>query len=796
MEVINPTASHKHQIKIQGAHVNNLKDINVSIPRPGLVGIVGVSGSGKSSLAFEIIAREGQRQYFESLSNYVRKFLPKSNRPNVDLIDGISPTIVLDQRPAGKSPRSTVGTMSEVSPYLRLLFARNGTPVYDSSHFSFNSPKGACPDCKGLGKVPQIDLTKIIDLNKSLNEGAVLLKDWAVGGRMHNIVMQTGFFDMDKKLKDFSKDDLDKLLHSPKISMKDVIPGLVQNWSFEGVVTRLQRRNRNANRGPSQSDLKMFKFARCETCHGYRINPAALKVRIRGLEYSIGELSDMEISQLYEILMKLSRDNEKETLLPNAQNILPRLLTQLKGLIDVGVGYLSLNRSTSTLSGGEAQRIRLARQLAIDLTHIIYVLDEPTRGMHAQDVHNIIEIVKRLSRRNTVVVVTHNKEFIDACDWLVELGPSAGSTGGEIIASGPKKEVISNKTTVTSGLFDGRFMSEQKDSANPLEGTQWVAFNNLNSNNLQDISIQIPIGKLTAITGVSGSGKSSVVSEISSLQDTQVAMQNLRLDETKEPSKSQMTAKQLQITYINQAVPGKNARATVATYLKVQDLIRKEFATANNVETGVFSYNSQGACSECNGAGKITVDMHFLGSLSSTCPKCEGRRYNEQALKYTLKGKNIADVLNMDIKTAYEFFKSNAKILSRLEIMLQLGLDYLKLGQALNTLSGGEGQRLRIGRHLDQTGEMIILDEPSAGLHAKDIARLQELLHLLVHNGQTVVIVEHNLTLIKASDWIIDLGPGGGSNGGEVVIAGTPEDVTKCKRSVTGKWLHEILMKI
>lgn len=741
-------------ISIKGAREHNLKNIDIEIPRNRVVCFVGVSGSGKSTIAFDIVAKEGQRQYFESLSSYARRYLQKSNRPNIDDIKGISSTVVISQDRLMKNPRSTVGTVTETYTYLRLLYSRVGWPPMDSSFFSFNHPDGLCPRCKGLGRAMDVDVDKLINVSQSLNEGAIKYSNWRVGSMYWKIVRESGYFDMAKKLKDFSKEEMAKLLYSKKETLEDRVGNGVIHPTFKGIITHLHSRGSSAVREVNDEEIGYFKYIDCPECQGLRLSQKALAVKLNGL--NIGEVGNLPIYDCLKFVQGIQH--------PHAQVIKPRLEAQLQHLLNVGVGYLSLNRTTNTLSGGESQRIKMARQLGCDLTETIYVLDEPTAGLHPRDVDKVIENLKRLrDGGNSVLVVEHDPEVIKSSDYIIEIGPGGGKKGGNIISTGTLAEVIANPASVTASYLDGGGLIEIAHEVREKNGSLKIV--NAGTHNLKDLSLEIPTGVLVALTGVSGSGKSSLVEEI--------CKQN-----------------QERIILVDQSAVGANQRGCIATYTGTFDIIRKLFSQASGVSVSEFSYNSSGACEECKGLGYMDIDMNFLGDIKIKCPKCEGKRYKPEVLKYLYNGKNINEVLESTVEEALVFFLQK-DIKSRLCILSEVGLDYIELGQSLNTLSGGESQRLKFASRLQSKGEFYILDEPTSGLHFVDIEKLLKLLNRLVDNGNTVLAVEHNLKVIAASDWVIDLGPEGGDKGGEVIVQGTPLDVANCEKSYTGRYLKK-----
>ena len=742
------------QIVIKGARENNLKGVDLVIPRNQVVCFVGVSGSGKSTIAFDIIAREGARQYFESLPAYARRYLPKSNRPNVEELRGISASIIISQDRVHGNPRSTVGTLTEAYTYLRMLYSRVGLPSMDSSYYSFNHPYGACKKCKGLGRAVEVNVNKVIDRNKSLNEGALRPSDWYVGGRQWSIVKATGYFNMDEKLRDYEPRELDRLLYAPPEMLQSVSGEFIDRWTFQGVVHRIIHRNNNTHRSLSENDMKYFELVDCSECRGGRLNAKSLEVRLNGK--NIGEVGNMPLGECLTFVKSITHKN--------AEVIKPRLIDQLQGLISVGVGYLSLNRSADTLSGGEAQRVKMARQLGCDLVEMVYVLDEPTAGLHPRDVTKVVQNLKRLrDNGNSVIVVEHDETVIRNADYIVEVGPGGGKNGGEIIYCGELKNCYDKTLTgkYLSGEKGVKAKNEYRNSSGGLEIT------NAARHNLKNVSVKIPTSVLVALTGVSGSGKSSLVEELVGQHGDKVVL-------------------------INQGQVGATKRGCIATYVGAFDKIRQYFAQANRMHPSLFSFNSHGACEQCKGAGIIEMDMNFLGNVQIKCESCGGARYKEKVLKYKYQDKNIVEVLQMTVTEARDFF-DDFEIRSQMGLLAEVGLDYIELGQTLDTLSGGESQRLKLASKLQAKGEFYVLDEPTSGLHFADVEKLLRLLNRLVDNGNTVLVVEHNLDVIKNADWVIDLGPEGGDRGGRVVAAGTPREIAKKKKSYTGQYLSKVL---
>lgn len=741
-------------IKVSGAREHNLKNIFVEIPKHKLVVFTGVSGSGKSSLLFDTIFNEAQREYLESISSYARGSLPKISKANVLSVEGLSPCIVIDQKPLGKNPRSTLGTVTDIYTYIRLLFSRMGTPILDAGEFSYNTPKGACEACKGIGDNFEPILEKFFDFNKTLDEeDCIKHRKFKHGSRYWNIIKATNKFDFTKKLSEFSDEELDLLLYSPPTEYQSKNAGFIQNFKFEGIVTRL-RRNKGDSRGlDSTYDEPFFEIRTCSSCKGSRLNARARAVKIG--DVSIIDVLNMEIFQLYQFVSQLNGQV--------AEEIKPFLLKRLKNLNDLGLDYLSLNRSVATLSGGEAQRVKLSKQLGCALTEVLYVLDEPTLGLHMKDVHKLLEVFKKLvDKSNSVLVVEHNRLLMLQSDYIIDIGPQAGIGGGEIVYCGDVNSTLQQETSTALYLSGKKKIEKTKNKASE----HFIEIKNANLHNLTNISVNIPKHLLVAITGVSGSGKSSLMEVLIK----------------QHPS----------INIIDQSTIGANVRANIATYSGVFNEIRKLFANTNKVDQSLFTFNGQGACPECNGLGYIVMDMHFLGDIHQYCSTCHGTRYKKDVLNYRYHGKNIAEVLEFTVAEAYAFFKTS-KIIKELQLLVDVGLQYITLGQPLSTLSGGENQRLKLASKLTKKGDVYILDEPTKGLHFQDIDHLLKLIQTFIKRKNTIIVVEHNMEVIKNADWIIDLGPGSGKAGGKLIFEGTPEELLQNKQkyqdSETGRQL-------
>lgn len=936
----------KHQIKIQGAREHNLKNINLTIPKNKLVVVTGLSGSGKSTLAFDTIYAEGQRRYVESLSAYARQFLGQMNKPDVDVIEGLSPAISIDQKTTSKNPRSTVGTITEIADYLRLLFARIGRPVcpthgieitsqtveqmvdrileypertrlqilapvvtgrkgehvqvlerikregyvrirvngdmkevtdeiildknkkhsievvvdriivkdgirsrlsdsietalelgegriivdiigeeelvFSELHacpecgfsigeleprlFSFNAPYGACPTCDGLGTNLEVDLDLVIpDWNLSLNEDAIVA--WKpISSKYYPQLLKSVCdhygINMDIPVKDLPKEQMDIILYgSGKEKIRfyyvndfgKVHDKLIQ---FEGVIPNIARRYHETTSDYTRENLAQYMSEKkCPTCKGHRLNEQALAVKIQ--DKHISEVTDFSIKEAIEFFQQLELTEKEQQI---ARMILKEINARLSFLKDVGLDYLTLSRSAGTLSGGEAQRIRLATQIGSALTGVLYVLDEPSIGLHQRDNDRLINALKQMrDLDNTLIVVEHDEDTMLEADWLIDIGPGAGEHGGEIVASGPPEKVMKNKKSLT-----GQYLSGKKFIPLPTERRQsdgrTIDIIGAAENNLKNIDVSFPIGLMTVVTGVSGSGKSTLVNQILyQAVAKQLYRGRYRPGKHKEVRGVEHIEK---IIAIDQSPIGRTPRSNPATYTSLFDDVRDVFAQTNEAKIrgykkGRFSFNVKGGrCEACRGDGIIKIEMHFLPDVYVPCEVCHGKRYNRETLEVEYKGKNIADVLDMRIEEALEFFKNIPKIKRKLQTLVDVGLGYVKLGQPATTLSGGEAQRVKLASELQKRSNgktLYILDEPTTGLHADDIKRLLDVLQRIADNGDTIVIIEHNLDVIKTADHIIDLGPEGGDQGGQIIATGTPEEIAEVKESYTGRYLKPIL---
>ena len=935
----------KNSIVIKGARENNLKNVNLSLPRNKFIVFTGVSGSGKSSLAFGTIFAEGQRKYMESLSSYARMFLGQSQKPDVDTIEGLSPAISIDQKTTNHNPRSTVGTVTEIYDYLRLLFANIGTPYCPHCHkqikqqtidqivdavkeygegakvtilapvvrgqkgsqmklleslkrsgyarveidgsifmlddainldknikhnvnvvidritikegkdarlagsletalkladglvlveenekkelfsinyacptcgwtlgeitprlFSFNAPYGACPTCLGLGYNTDIDENAVLkNSNLSINQGAFNITGWkseegTMAKAYFNALSKQYDIDLDKPVKDLSKEKLKILLYGTKGDKIDVEVVNERNkrfvsTEFEGIVSNLRRRYNETTSEWVKFEIGRFMREQpCVTCHGKRLNESALAVKINGKD--IFDVCNQSVRNLIPLISNLKLDKTKASI---AEPIVKEILARLRFLDDVGLNYLTLSRSADTLSGGEAQRIRLATQIGSGLVGVLYILDEPSIGLHQRDNEKLLKTLKNLKDLgNTLIVVEHDEDTIRSAEYLVDVGPYAGVHGGEIVTAGTVSEVMKNKKSVTARFLRGDDKIEIP--ATRREPRDFLTIKGAKENNLKNIDVKIPTGVFTAVTGVSGSGKSSLINRILfPYLSNQLNNSKLPLGKCDKIENVEVLDK---VICIDQAPIGRTPRSNPATYTGVFTQIRELFASTVDAKTrgynaGRFSFNIKGGrCEACEGAGVKEIEMYFLPDITVPCEVCKGKRYNRETLEVKYKGKTISDVLDMTVEEALEFFKNIPSIANKLQSLFDVGLSYIKLGQPATTLSGGEAQRVKLATELSrrETGRtMYILDEPTTGLHVYDIKKLVAILNRLIGNGNSVVVIEHNLDVIKCADYIIDIGPEGGDEGGTIVATGTPEEVSKCEKSYTGQFLKKIL---
>ena len=932
-------------LEIKGAREHNLKNVDLKIPRDKLVVITGLSGSGKSSLAFDTIYAEGQRRYMESLNSYARQFLGTMDKPDVDQITGLSPAISIDQKSTSRNPRSTVATVTEIYDYLRLLFARIGTPhcpicgrdvvrrtpqsivdsimnleegsrlillapiakakkgefahipeefskkgfararvdgviytldefpeleknikhnieivvdrlvlskemrtrlaqsveqalemtsgileilndetgevkifsqryaceLHPDEHipeleprlFSFNAPQGACETCSGLGTRMEIDPELVLSPNLTISEGAI---------RPYNRVMEKGYriklleevakrhgFSTKVPTKKLSKEAIEIILYGTKTDEKYPIKmnGRVYNMNFEGVIPNLERRHRDTGSEFQRKDIERFmRVRKCQTCGGKRLKPVVLAVTVAGL--NIVEICDLAIDEAVELFKNLELNEQQKFI---STQILKEISSRLGFMNNVGLNYLELSRAANTLSGGEAQRIRLATQIGSGLQGVLYVLDEPSIGLHQRDNDKLIATLKNLRNlHNTVLVVEHDEDTIRAADWLVDVGPGAGVNGGMIVASGTPEEVSKNPKSLTGQFLSGKDKIQTPKKRRKIQKNEKLVIKNARENNLKNIDVEIPLGVMTVVSGVSGSGKSTLVNEILSKE---LLARKHRTQEVPGAHDEILGLEKLdKAIVIDQSAIGRTPRSNPATYTGVFTQIRELFAgtpeaNIRGYKAGRFSFNVKGGrCENCQGDGVIKIEMHFLPDVYVECDVCHGKQYNREALEILYKGKTISDVLEMTIDEATEFFENIPAIHRKLKTIQEVGLGYIKLGQPATTFSGGEAQRIKLATELARasTGKtMYILDEPTTGLHNADVKRLLSILNRLVDAGNSMVIIEHNLDIVKSADWLIDMGPEGGAGGGAVVATGTPEQVSKVEKSWTGKYLAKIL---
>lgn len=745
--------TQQEYIQIHGARENNLKNINITIPKRQITIFTGVSGSGKSSVVFDTIANEAQRLLFENFSMFIRNFLPRYPQPDADGIENLSMAVIVDQKRLGGGSHSTVGTITDISPVLRMLFSRVGQPYAGYANvFSFNDPQGMCPECNGLGRKIGIEPEALIDKSKSLSEGAVIVPGFAQWER--DTPARSGFFDNDKKLIDYTPEEIDLLMNSEPRKYKLAIGNEEMNATYEGLLYKFNRKfiNRDIKSLGDRTRKQVepyLKLGPCPLCKGARLNQTALNAKING--YNIAELSAMEAGQLVGVIGQIRQ--------PEATPLVRTLCERLQHLVDIGLEYLSLDRPTDTLSGGESQRVKIVKHLNGSLMDVMYIFDEPSVGLHPRDVHRLNELLVRLrDKGNTVIVVEHEPEVIKAADYIVDMGPRAGASGGNVVYEGSYAGLLNANTLTAQHL---QHTAPLKESFRRPTG--FLPVRNARINNLKDVSVDIPTGVLTVITGVAGSGKSSLINEAFLGQHPGAVV-------------------------IDQTPVGISSRSNPATYTGVMDDVRKAFSSANKVDAGLFSFNSKGACPNCQGLGVTYTDLGFLEGVRLPCEICNGKRFKEEVLTYTLDGKSIADVLAMTVQQALEFFNLK-EVCARLQAMNDVGLGYLTLGQPLSTLSGGECQRIKLASELHKQGSIYVMDEPTTGLHMSDIGRLLTIMNRLVDGGNTVIVIEHNLDVIRNADWIIDMGPEGGSKGGTVVFQGTPRELVSANHSLTSKYL-------
>lgn len=747
-----------NQIEVWGARERNLKNINVSIPKNKITVFTGVSGSGKSSLVFHTVAAESQRQLNETFTSFVRHRLPHYGQPDVDRIEHLPVTFVINQKRLGGNSRSTVGTITDIYSLLRLLYSRIGIPFIGYAEtFSFNNAGGMCKECGGLGYIDDIDISKLLDKEKSLNEGAIQFPTFQKGGWRIRRYIHSGLFDNDKKLKDYTPDELDLLLYKDNYKLLNSLPEWPKTSLYEGLVPRIERsflKSEGEERNRHKNEIDKIVYQKiCPVCGGSRLNELVRSCYIGGK--NIADCASMQISELLQFIKTIENDRVK--------TVLSSLIQQLEQIVSIGLDYLSLNRETSSLSGGESQRIKMVRQLGSSLCDVMYIFDEPSIGLHPFNIDKINDLFKKLrDKGNTVLIVEHDPDIIRIADYVIDMGPKAGSSGGKVVFSGSFNE-LKDATTLTA-----RHLSHVVGLKKEYRTiTNWFKIEKAALHNLKNVTVQIPQKVLTVVTGVAGSGKSSLINGVFAKEYSDAIV-------------------------INQKSIQATKRSNILTFTGLFDLVRKIFSEENHVDPALFSFNSKGACPVCKGLGVVYTDLAFMDAVASVCDACEGHRYKEEVLNYTVKQKSIYDILNMTIEEAFRFF-DNTEIKDMLKHLQAVGIGYLTLGQSLDTLSGGELQRIKLAAELDRSGNIYILDEPTTGLHMSDTEQLLKIFNRLVDRNNTLIIIEHNLDVIANADWIIDIGPGAGHRGGEVVFSGRPDELLSVDRSLTGKYLEKYM---
>jgi len=749
----------KRTINIYGARQNNLKNISLKIPKHEIVVFTGVSGSGKSSLVFETIGAEAQRQINETQDSFVRNRLQHFGVADVDKIENLNVPVIINQKPLTGNIRSTVATITDIYANLRLLFSRMGEPFVGYSNvFSFNHPNGMCPQCEGIGLEQTIDIYKILDLDKSLNEeGAINFPTYQPTAWRWTRYADSGYFDLDKKLKDYSEKEWDLFLYAPQHKPLNPTSKWRKTALYEGLITRFER---NFLKGEAQERNRyrnkleeIITTKECSLCKGQRLNQKSLSCKINGK--NIAECTALSVSMLLEFIESIKSEK--------FETVLYEIINKLSNLNLVGLSYLNLNRVSNTLSGGESQRIKMVKHLGNSLVDLLYIFDEPSIGLHPKDLDNIIKIIQKIrDKGNSVLLVEHDPDLIRTADHVIDMGPLSGINGGQIIYQGTFAELKNS-----SGLTGQFFRRPNVYKKTPRIRCEWISIKNAHLFNLKNIDVDIPKKCLTVITGVAGSGKSTLISKVLPQQ----------YPETKVIDQSAITA---------------SIRSNLLTYLDLLDPIRQLFAKANKVSARLFSFNSEGACPQCKGSGIERIELAFLDDVEMTCDLCHGSGYDPEVLKYLYKGKNIAEILKMTVTEASHFFEDH-NLQQQFNSLVSLGLDYIAIGQRLNTFSGGERQRLKLSKELNETDNIFVLDEPSTGLHPSDTEKLISLLNSLVEKGNTIIVIEHNLDIISQADWIIDIGPLAGDKGGELVFSGTVNGLLSAEKSLTGHYLKKYL---
>ena len=739
------------QIIIKDATENNLKHVNVRIPKRQITVVTGVSGSGKSSLVLDTIAAKSRRELNDTFPSFTQQYLPKYGRPHVGSIENLPIAIVIEQRKPTSNSRSTVGTYTDIYALLRLLFSRIGQPfVGYSDAFSFNHPSGSCPRCAGLGEIRELDIHKLVDFDKSLNdEDTIHYIAFGKGGWRWIRYAHSGLFDLDKKIKDYSPEELELFLNSPQIKLKNPPSNWPKSAKYEGLIPRMYRSIINSEEGLLHAAVlnPMLTMGTCPDCGGTRLNEKIRSCKIKGM--NIAEVTAMSITDARKWMEDI--DN------PLAADIKHAAIERLAALEEIGLGYLTLDRAIGTLSGGEAQRCKIAKYINSPLSDVMYILDEPSVGLHNHDIMLMQKSVQKLKNHgNTVILVEHHKEMIKIADHIIDMGPGAGMNGGEIVFEGSYDELLHSQT-LTGTMIN--VTSSFKESVR--QPKSYYRLEHATLHNIKDLSIDLPLGVMCGIAGVAGSGKSSL-------------MECFRKAYPQSDD----------IVYISQKNIGISLRSTPATYLEVADDIRKLFAKTNKTKADLFSFNGKGGCPVCQGKGVIISDMAFMDAIETTCEACGGLRYSPEVLSYKVQGLNIAEVMDLTANKAYDLFAGSV-IAEKLEPLRKVGLGYLHLNQSLSTLSGGELQRIKLASYLRDAGKIFIIDEPSDGLHLNDIRRILNLFETMVEAGNSVFLIEHNIEMLKACDYLIELGPGGGAMGGKLIFRGTPTEMLHCKDSVT-----------
>ncbi|HJG66422.1 MAG TPA: excinuclease ABC subunit UvrA [Staphylococcus ureilyticus] len=747
-------------IRIHGAKQNNLKDISVDIPKHKISVFTGRSGSGKSSLVFNTIAAESERLLNETYSTYIQNQLKQYSKPNVDLIEHLPVAMIINQKRLGGNSRSTVGTISDIYASVRLLWSRIGTPfVGYSDIFSFNNPKGMCETCSGLGYIEDINLEELLDFEKSLNEDAIRFPSFRPDSWRGKRYLYSGLFDNDKKLKHYTKEELDTLLYTKPTKLKNPPENWPKTAKFEGLIHRFRRSfllNDNFEKNKFKNDIeRVVTSQKCPTCDGKRLNQNVLKSKINGLD--IADFTHLSIDDAMHFIKKLESSK--------AQFIINPLLKQLESLSYIGLNYLTLDRETKTLSGGESQRIKLIRHLNSPLSDLVYIIDEPSVGLHPEDIQKINEIIQSLKNKgNTVLVVEHDPDVIKIADHIIDLGPYAGKNGGEIIFTGSYSSLLSSNSSTGQAL---KKKHKLKSKVRPTHA--FINLNHMTQNNLKDISARIPKHVMTVVTGVAGSGKSTLIH--GGLKNNTDAI------------------------IIDQKPVHASSRSHLLTYLDIFEDVRNYFSNHTGLKKSLFSYNSEGACPECHGKGVLKTELAFMPDFTQICNVCGGKRYKPEVLSATIAGYSIADILNLTVDEALDFFHTNRSIAEPLQSLKATGLNYMSLGQTLDTLSGGEIQRVKLSKYLTHTvsGHIFVFDEPTTGLHEDDIPIILASFDNLIEQGNTVIIIEHNLTMMTHADWIIDIGPYAGNKGGKLLYQGKPDGLLTNTASVTAKHLNRYL---